>query len=655
LANTNPLTNKESALSEIVSDIKRGYFVIPSFQRGVVWTTPDICKLGDSLLWGYPISSLLLMTKSAELDVNYEPIAVANASVTETGTASYVLDGQQRLTAIAKMFIEESNERVFYYDLLGILIKSVEGGSFDDKPFFGPGGVLEFGILEFVQRARPNARLDGDYTCKGFKIARTGERPETRQAHRFIRCDVVLNSGFGKYVNRFLREYFPQVNSTKKPDALEAATDVFTDYLTGLLGGLKLYGIPVTLISEGSNLELVCSVFERVNSSGIKLTTFDLVNAKTFGADAYEDGFASFLKSKISAHQNKSMLLRFFDGSKSGEFGDLARIIRILHVADRLKSGLGAELSNGAMLKQKKEFWFQAFDSARETLFEFVEWAESSGLAAFAPKSFVEYVAAVVLAEPKALQIPEFKRELIRFGLGLGVHNQGFTKSNLRVISEFRDYACALLAQPDDRRQSVPTPAYINSTPLTKEAILSCSYSARGLRYAAILHVMYGQQRSGLFATDIFGQDHEFKRRYLADQEGVSGRAKKFEEHHLVPKSSFTQRALNGIDSIANIVLLSREKNNTISNRRFEEYVKTYAEGAYGRHGQEFRDSLLRNLVPSRFTDSAIKGESFSGDTYQELLDSRAEAIAAYVNEYFGFEKLLDASFALDDDTDGED
>jgi len=55
------IENRDISLQEIVKNISKDGYLIPKFQRDFVWNTKDIIDLGDSIIRGYPISSLLIM------------------------------------------------------------------------------------------------------------------------------------------------------------------------------------------------------------------------------------------------------------------------------------------------------------------------------------------------------------------------------------------------------------------------------------------------------------------------------------------------------------------------------------------------------------------------------------------------------------------
>jgi hypothetical protein len=68
---------------------------VPSIQRQFVWDAEDIKELIDSIISGYPIGAVIIWEPTSKF-----PSAPLIGSDTKTGTARYILDGQQRLTAL---------------------------------------------------------------------------------------------------------------------------------------------------------------------------------------------------------------------------------------------------------------------------------------------------------------------------------------------------------------------------------------------------------------------------------------------------------------------------------------------------------------------------------------------------------------------------
>lgn len=94
----------ESLISQ-VGALLNGSLVIPSIQRGYVWRRSQVPHLLDSLYRGYPVGALLIWKTT--LDVPLRMSAVVQATPTYAHPA-VLLDGQQRLTSLAKVVASDS-------------------------------------------------------------------------------------------------------------------------------------------------------------------------------------------------------------------------------------------------------------------------------------------------------------------------------------------------------------------------------------------------------------------------------------------------------------------------------------------------------------------------------------------------------------------
>jgi hypothetical protein len=85
-------------VEELVGLVRRGVMRIPSFQRGLKWDAEDVRSLFESIYKGYPIGALLLQKSAAPAArVEIGPLTIDGP---ETRDALWVVDGQQRLTAL---------------------------------------------------------------------------------------------------------------------------------------------------------------------------------------------------------------------------------------------------------------------------------------------------------------------------------------------------------------------------------------------------------------------------------------------------------------------------------------------------------------------------------------------------------------------------
>jgi hypothetical protein len=99
-------------LSEWMSEIKSGYVALPRFQRFEAWSHRQVASLMDTVLNQLPAGAVLT------LDVgDNEPFisrAVVGAPALSNKVNTYLLDGQQRLTALWRCLHNDYPDRTFF-------------------------------------------------------------------------------------------------------------------------------------------------------------------------------------------------------------------------------------------------------------------------------------------------------------------------------------------------------------------------------------------------------------------------------------------------------------------------------------------------------------------------------------------------------------
>ena len=96
-------------LSRLLEDIGEGKIQLPDFQRGWVWDDERIQSLIASVSQEFPIGSVLILNPSGT-DVRFIPRLVkgVNSNRANTEPDTFILDGQQRLTALYQALMSET-------------------------------------------------------------------------------------------------------------------------------------------------------------------------------------------------------------------------------------------------------------------------------------------------------------------------------------------------------------------------------------------------------------------------------------------------------------------------------------------------------------------------------------------------------------------
>ena len=243
------------SLGELLRRAKDGTLTVPQFQRDFVWRTSQVKLLIDSISRSYPIGSLLLLDEKEGLKLQSRSLAaeihddsstdgVINSSPQPAAdVTSYILDGQQRTTSIARVFLNAHPQKCYYFDL---------------KLIFEMHRVQEdTSWIRELQRGK--------------------QAPDRKKNNRLLRADVILDQEKADiYVSEYVEDSgdFPEL---EKNDKRKAAA-----LIKGVFETMRNYKVPVVSLERDSGVESICRVFETINSTGTRLTTFDLAVARFY-------------------------------------------------------------------------------------------------------------------------------------------------------------------------------------------------------------------------------------------------------------------------------------------------------------------------------------------------------------------------------------
>lgn len=207
-------------LKRLVERLEAGEIKIPKFQRKFIWSKGMVLELLESLLQGYPIGSLLFWrTESNRFNVERDIEGFTLPPTPEKFPTDYVLDGQQRLTTV-------------------------------------------FGALRYDKPDEPHI-LNVVYDLRQKEL----HHHQTTDPAWFLPLNIIFN------VTKFNRF---QHSIENLPDYADLDAEALR-----VSEAFQEYSVPVVTVLNRS-LEEVCPIFERINSTGRKLTVYDLMVAATF-------------------------------------------------------------------------------------------------------------------------------------------------------------------------------------------------------------------------------------------------------------------------------------------------------------------------------------------------------------------------------------
>lgn len=248
------------SLATLIGRLREGRYVIPDFQREFEWKPWDIRELLRSILLDYYIGSLLLWKGKAE---NFAALACEPlyGFKGKADPSHIVLDGQQRLTAMYYAFLAPdvpapSRQNRFLYFIR---------------------------VDQFMEEAYDQA-FEYDWTLRGEKLLE--DRTAQFDSHMFPLA-VVGQGGWA--LPNWVQDYEKHWQAKEKEaaqagdgPAADAATRnaanarAFGEHLKGIT---EQYQIAYVELDRDLDLDKVCDIFTQINSRGIRLDVFDLVNA----------------------------------------------------------------------------------------------------------------------------------------------------------------------------------------------------------------------------------------------------------------------------------------------------------------------------------------------------------------------------------------
>jgi hypothetical protein len=232
------------SLNWLLKTVHEGQLALPDFQRDFVWDARATESLIESISAEFPAGSLLFMPYREK---TFKPRPVQNAPELTGNPSKLILDGQQRLTSLYQAFFGVGESRYFID-----LSKLINNEDLEEAIFY-----------------RSHKRI-GQY------------RELRQQADRLVLpLGVIFGShgGFDAWLDEVM-DLRPEEGDERR----ELKAKIRSVYEANVKT-IETYRFPVVELSEQTPLEAVCSIFETLNLTGVRLTVFELLAARFYAQD----------------------------------------------------------------------------------------------------------------------------------------------------------------------------------------------------------------------------------------------------------------------------------------------------------------------------------------------------------------------------------
>lgn len=517
------LSTGAEKIDKIITRVNTGDIKIPAFQRAYVWKQEQILDLMDSIIKNYPVGSILLWSTNEKLRHTRNIAGYSIPDNAEEYPVNYVLDGQQRISSIYATFSD----------------KTVQDAA---TAQYNPN----LNIFEIYY----------DFTNK-----------------RFIPKNEVVSDKDTIYLRDFL-------NAAKLISALGVLDTAFHDDAKDLYSKFINYELPVVTIKYREKHE-VGMIFERINNTGTKLTTLDLMTAWT-----WTDNF----------HLLESMR-DLQDELEAKNFGDLTQNILLQALSGLIQNDTTTTAVTNLTGEQVRDNWKNFCEALRKTI-DFLSSDIKCSHIDFLP--YQQQMIALtkffgISGRPTANQLIELRKWFWKTSFS-NRYSTGQTTEKMNTdierIIEVRanNFVEIQKVKPTVSKAELIGTKFSKANPLTRAFLLLMA------QYGPIDLV------KGV-GIDISKSLSKYNRK---------------EYHHIFPNAFLKTKGIptNQIFSMVNFCFLPADSNKNISNKKPSDYFETLIPtGDYDR-------ILNSNMIP---LDKMI----YKKNDFMEFLDKRADLIIA--------------------------
>ncbi len=553
-------------VEDLLKYINSGSYVIPYFQRGFEWQPSMACDLFESILQEYYTGLILLWELNPEEAEHEQWDPVWGAELTGS-PGKAILDGQQRLASLyyaiynpALKFPNRQSYYLFFLDLNSVLNEDYERAVTykyysrqqdwnvlrNNRTGWIETGVIPLAILSAEDPQNPNQKY-------------------------------IDSTEFDKWVSEYLN-----VNKNKLPDGTT------THKVYKVINGILNYNFVFYPLSGDRKLPDICNIFARVNSKGMKLSSFDLMNAFLYpkGVKLRKElweGLDNDLLKRVDGNMNE-YLLKLISLIKQN-YCSSKYIYNLIPGEKTIRKDDSGKKYEQILVHDGPEFldlWnksCRSAEQARQIIMNTGEADFGAIKAEFIPNTTIVPVLGAILYEyPGDPDDIEFKTNLIKWYWS-AVFSEDYSGSSDSVMAkDFRDWKAWFNNGTSIERINRIGREFVNEMDLS-------SVRRGSARYNGIISILALNDVKDFYKGRIVGTgDYSDER---------------INDHHIFPKAvkgldpEKSKKFSDVRDSIVNRTLLLDETNFSIKNKLPSEYIGNLIE----KHGSEVKAILQGHLI----------------------------------------------------------
>ena len=559
-------------ITTYLENLRRSQYQIPTFQREVVWDRDRVKRFWDSICKFYPLGSILVWRTETQLHNHREIGGHPLREQSGDREFHYLLDGQQRTTALlTSMYggnIKGQDERDLdlFVDLTVEEGDEVEDESWRERFLFRDEIDDQGGTL--LRNRGRQQRYDAGLVVKLEHIA-------DRYGDLERKLVDIGRSDFDDPVRQELRRF----------------KQVFDNYK---LSFIELRGIEVAE---------VCQIFERINQAGQPLSMFDIVVAKTFRPEGEENtGF--YLRGLFDDFRRELDSIR--SGYNTIDDMTLLQILAVIvrdNVPEARVQNITDRYLNMLQTEHLEQVWAEGKKAIRK-VFDFLENHLRLRGPALIPYRYFYMSLASYFFENES---PNYEL-LRRYFWFFSFHNEDL----LSNTTHLRDHVYRFRQTKDGGDFG------FERFLIDRDRLRNTSYSSRGRLSRAMLALFANQdprdwampERSVLASVYYT----------LTDRPNL---------HHVFPLDfceKYLPNSYHYANSLLNIAYLTQITNLHISNKNPLDYMREYI-------GSSFTNVQRTHLLPDQLGEWAM-AETMPEDALEQFVEARLELVLRSLQKY---------------------
>ncbi len=545
-------------LKELLYQIHTGETVLPDFQRDFVWDASATIELIISIAQNYPAGSLLRIRNTNNLFA-YREFQGA-PPINGRKPIYLILDGQQRLTSLYQAFYGVGDIRYFIH-----IRKLLDGKDFEDCIFYLKN-----------KKAKVYETLD-------------------IQANELVLPLRILKNGSGEFTKWLLSVASRLASGQEQIDIQDKLIKIQTEWIQTV----DEYHFPVVTLTDSTSAEAVCTIFETLNRTGVKLGPYELLTARYW-------------------HQGLNLRQLWADTKiKHPIIVDYAiepyYVMQVISLLSKEKPSC----KRAAIMELKKSDIEKWWDLAIDGLCKGLELLQQQcGVLApgYLPYNTISVPLAAILAKINKLQGPSIgvAKDKVCQWFWCSVFGQKYeSASNTQSALDFVDVV-----------------NWIDND-ITPESIKKFEFDQSTLRETT------GRQRAiyrGTLCLVLRQGTRDFHSNDILTLEVI--RKNNIDDHHIFPDTYLEKKGIEKElrDCVLNHTLIDRETNQSINARPPSIYMTEIREEWRKERGEDKFEELLRSHLLPTGADSP-----FWSDNYGIFLDWRQEAVWQEIVKLTGY------------------